>query len=203
MHPAQGASYDDGSPARSAADDEARIVDSSRDPQAAVVVVACTTEGTIDRGRELLAVARAESDTAVYGRFASDNLAAVYAMRKTGLSLELRSLSVAERYRGQGYGLACLDDALRRAGKRPLVVETDEATLGFYRAAGFKLVGKRRDPGGSARYRLGWHAPTSARPLLPGQGRRITSSGAGAQSLPVPCFEDRDRTDASPPERRR
>jgi hypothetical protein len=60
----------------------------------------------------------------------------------------------------------CLYDALLRSGKRPVVVECDERCFPFFRAVGFKLVGKRKTADGSARYRLGWHAP---RPKAPGE----------------------------------
>ncbi|MGB3329397.1 MAG: hypothetical protein WBA46_10615, partial [Thermomicrobiales bacterium] len=52
-----------------------------------------------------------------------------------------------------------LTDALRRSGKRPLTAETDEDGLPFYKACGFKLVGRRVHPSGTVRYRIGWHAP--------------------------------------------
>jgi hypothetical protein len=39
------------------------------------------------------------------------------------------------------------------------VAETDEDGLGFYKACGFKLVGRRTHPSGTFRYRVGWHAP--------------------------------------------
>ena len=191
MAPAPGASLGDGSVVVDAGEADVRPLDPSRDAEAAALLAACTPHGTVEAGRELLAAARAETDTSLYGLFAGDDLAAVYALRKTGLSLELSLLVVAEPLRRRGHGRACLADALRRAGKRPLVVETDEATLGFYRAAGFKLVGKRRDPSGSVRYRFGWHAPTPARPLVHGQNRRSTLPCSTDPSLLEPGIEDR------------
>ena len=88
-----------------------------------------------------------------------EELVAVKVPRKEGLIVELTHLAVAENHRRKGYGRACIMDLLRRLGKRPLVVETDEETMGFYQASGFKLVGRRRRPDGTFRYRLGLHAP--------------------------------------------
>ena len=39
------------------------------------------------------------------------------------------------------------------------MVEADETGFAFYKAIGFKMVGKRKRPDGTVRYRLGWHAP--------------------------------------------
>ena len=127
----------------------------AHDDQAASILAPCTPDGNA----ATLAALRADPDTALYGAFAGDDLVALYALRTPGLTVELTLLVVAPAHRRRGHGRACLDDALRRAGKRPLVAETDAATLPFYTAAGFKLVGKRRHPSGALRYRLGWHAP--------------------------------------------
>ncbi len=138
-------------------------LDPTRDAEAAAILAACTLDGTPEAGRAVLADARCDPERDIYGLAVGDTLVAVCVTRKAPLSVEITHLAVAGARRRQGYGRACLQDALRRAGKRPLVVETDEAGLGFYRACGFKLVGRRRHPSGAARYRLGWHAP-AARP---------------------------------------
>ena len=136
-------------------------LDPTHDEAAAAILAACTVEGTVDAGRALLAAARQDPDSEVYGLTVHGELVAVSVLKKIPMSLEVAALAVAEGHRRRGHGGACLTDALRRAGKRPLVVETDEAGLGFYRACGFKLVGRRRHPSGVARYRLGWHAPAA------------------------------------------
>jgi ribosomal protein S18 acetylase RimI-like enzyme len=100
-----------------------------------------------------------------------DELVAVYATKKISMALEVVALAVAENRRRQGHGRACLRDALRRAGRRPLVVETDDEGLPFYKAVGLKVVGRRKGPGGTPRYRLGWHAP---RPGSPGLQSGVT-----------------------------
>lgn len=132
------------------------------DEAAAVLLAPCTVTGTVDAGADALSAARADRETTLYALIDGGELVAVYALRRHGLSLEVPLLAVAEGRRRQGFGRACLADALRRAGKRPLVAEADDATLAFYRAVGFKLVGKRRADDGVTRYRLGWHAPRPA-----------------------------------------
>jgi len=139
-------------------------LDPARDEEAALILAACTPEGTAAAGRGLLAAARFDPDNTVTGLVQDDALLAVCVTHKAPMSVEVTHLVVADGHRRRGHGRACLQDALRRAGKRPLVADTDEAGLPFYRARGFKLVGRRKAPDGSARYRLGWHAPAAHPP---------------------------------------
>ena len=63
---------------------------------------------------------------------------------------------------------ASADDVHGRAvprGKTPLVLTANDESVGFAKAVGFKIVGKRRQPDGTFLTRLGWHAP---RPTEPG-----------------------------------
>ena len=129
------------------------------DATAGVILAACTLSGTPEQGRLVLAQARNDPACAVYGMTMNDELVAVYITRKDGLVIELTALAVAEGHRGKRYGRACVMDLLRRAGKRPIVVETNDDALGFYQAAGFKLVARRRLANNTIRYRLGLHAP--------------------------------------------
>jgi GNAT superfamily N-acetyltransferase len=116
-----------------------------------------------------VAALRAEPDVDLIALTADGELVAAYALRRVKLMNELPLVVVTPGRRRQGFGRACLQDALRRSGKRPLVAEADEAARPFYLAVGFKLVGKRKDAAGTWRYRLGWHAPR------PGHG--ATNSG--------------------------
>jgi GNAT superfamily N-acetyltransferase len=83
----------------------------------------------------------------------------VYGLRKAGLSYELPWLAVAPSWRGQRYGRSALVDALRRCGRKPMTVETDEIGKGWFEAIGFRTVGRRSGAGGEFRYRMGWYAP--------------------------------------------
>ncbi len=137
-----------------------------QDEAAATLLGACAPGGTPEEGRCLLDALNAEDASTVYGFTVGDNLAVVYALRKVSMAMEVVFVAVTPSHRGQGLGRAALADAPRRAGARPLVAETDEAGLGFFKACGFKLVGRRKDPNGATRYRLGWHAPNLRTPTL-------------------------------------
>jgi GNAT superfamily N-acetyltransferase len=116
-----------------------------------------------DETRTLVAALRADPEVTLYGIVKDDKPVAVIALRKASMANEVALLVVSPQHRGQGLAKRCLSDALRRSGRRPLTVETDESCAQFYKACGFKIVGRRSDPDGSFRYRLGWHAPTPKR----------------------------------------
>jgi GNAT superfamily N-acetyltransferase len=130
-----------------------------RDEEVAAIIAAARADGSLDRGREIVAAARAAADPTVRGLIIEDRLAAVYIMQKVGSANEIRALAAAADHRGQGYERLLLVDSFAQTGKRPLVVEASEGGRIFYQQAGFKLVGRRRQPDGQFRYRLGRHAP--------------------------------------------
>ena len=82
-----------------------------------------------------------------------------YLMIQIPMANEIVLLAIDPAYRRRGLGRMCCMDALFRSGKRPLVLTANDASLGFVRTVGFKLVGKRKQPDGSMLTRLGWHAP--------------------------------------------
>ena len=130
-----------------------------QDESAAAILAPATGAGTVEQARDVIAAARTDPDTELFGLNIDGELAGVYLLHKVTLMNEITHLAIAERFRRQGHGRACLYDALLRSGRRPLVVETDDDAVGFYKRCGFKLVGKRKHPSGTIRYRLGWHAP--------------------------------------------
>lgn len=134
-------------------------LESEFDDEAAAILAACSGEGSSERGRQLVAAARTDPAASLFGVFAEGRLAGVYVLRKANLMNEVALLAVAPEQRRRGHGRMCLYDALLRSGRRPLVVETDDESLAFYKRVGFKIVGKRKGPDGTPRYRLGWHAP--------------------------------------------
>jgi ribosomal protein S18 acetylase RimI-like enzyme len=82
-----------------------------------------------------------------------------YLMTNIGPANEVQLLAIDPAHRRKGHGRMCCMDALFRSGKRPLVLNADEAAAGFAKAVGFKIIGKRRQPDGGSMYRFGWHAP--------------------------------------------
>jgi ribosomal protein S18 acetylase RimI-like enzyme len=134
-------------------------LDPERDEAAAAILASATGKGSTAQGREFIAEARIDPNASIYGLSVGSTLVAVYVLRKASQMNEIACLAVAEGQRRQGHGRASLYDALLRSGRRPLAVETDDDAVGFYQACGFKVVGKRKQPNGVMRYRLGWHAP--------------------------------------------
>lgn len=96
---------------------------------------------------------------AILVAFQHRELVAVYGLRRDGLANDLAVIAVRPDRQRRGIGKLLLQDALRRSGKRPLAAQTPEATLGFFKACGFKLVGRRVQPSGEVHFRVGWHAP--------------------------------------------
>ncbi len=118
-----------------------------------------TGDGTLAAAAARIDDLLAADKAGLYGAYIAHELVAAYGIRRDGMSNEVPLIAVRADHRRRGIGRALLQDALRRSGKRPLVVETDDEGLPFYKACGFKLFGKRPHPSGVVRYRLGWHAP--------------------------------------------
>lgn len=138
---------------------EIRPLTSANDPDASRILADATGEGTADAGQAAIDSARAGGGDRVLGARLDGTLVAVYTLKRDGMANEIAHIAVAPEHRRRGIGRSLLQDALRRSGRRPLVAETDEEGLPFYKACGFKMVGRRKQPDGTFRYRIGWHAP--------------------------------------------
>ncbi|HET7092861.1 MAG TPA: hypothetical protein VFI22_05265 [Thermomicrobiales bacterium] len=128
-----------------------------RDAEAAALIAATGRE---PEPAGLLAALRADPAATLYGVVKNGALAAVYGLKKVGLTLELRPLAAASNW---DEWLA-LKEAVARAGRWSVVVETSEADAATYLQMGFRKVSRRRGPDGEPRYRLGWHTPTRRHP---------------------------------------
>jgi hypothetical protein len=117
-----------------------------------------------------LASMRQDPDTTIVAAFDGERAAALYVLRKVGVTTQLL-LVAADPAADPARGLeaAAVRDAGERVGRRPLTVETSERALAWYKGLGFKLVGKRRKADGSWGYRLGWHGKREGTlPIVPG-----------------------------------
>lgn len=138
---------------------EARPWPADRDPEAAALLADATGEGTPEAAQSAIDDARAGGDNRVFAGLLNGELVGAYTLKRDGMANQIGVIAVAEPHRRRGIGRALLQDALRRSGRRPLVAESDEEGLPFYKACGFKMVGRRKQPNGVFRYRIGWHAP--------------------------------------------
>lgn len=138
---------------------ELRPLASSDDAQATQILASATGEGTPEAAQIRIDEARSAGADRVIGGWLNDALIGAYTLERDGMANEVRLIAVAQDHRMQGFGKVMLYDALRRSGRRPLTAETDDDALGFYKACGFKMVGRRKHPSGVFRYRVGWHAP--------------------------------------------
>lgn len=138
---------------------ELRPLAESDDPLAARVLADATGEGTAEAAQIRIEQARSGGADRVFGGWLHDQLIAAYTLVRDGMANQVEIIAVKPDFRRRGFGRMMLTDALRRSGRRPLTAETDENALGFYKACGFKMVGRRKHPSGEFRYRVGWHAP--------------------------------------------
>lgn len=132
------------------------------DASAAAILASATGENTAQAAQIVLDRARTAGDDRVIGGWLNDQLISAYTIERDGMANQVTIIAVEPDHRRKGFGKTMLMDALRRSGRRPLTAETDEDALGFYKACGFKMVGRRKQPNGIFRYRVGWHAPRNA-----------------------------------------
>lgn len=138
---------------------ELRPLAEKDDAAAASLLAAATGENTAEAAQIVIDRARSGGNDRVIGGWLHDALIGAYTIERDGMANQVTIIAVEHDHRKQGFGRMMLLDALRRSGRRPLTAETDEDSLGFYKACGFKMVGRRKHPSGVFRYRVGWHAP--------------------------------------------
>lgn len=129
------------------------------DALAAAILAEATGENTPEAAQIVMDRARTSGNDRVIGGWLNDVLIGAYTIERDGMANQVTIIAIAPEFRRQGFGKTMLMDALRRSGRRPLTAETDDDALGFYKACGFKMVGRRKHPSGIFRYRVGWHAP--------------------------------------------
>lgn len=138
---------------------ELKPLDPKHDNTAATILAEATGENTPEAAQAVMDRTRNAGADRVIGGWLNDELIGAYTIERDGMANQVTTLAVTSDHRRKGFGKTMLLDALRRSGRRPLTAETDEESLGFYKACGFKMVGRRKHPSGVFRYRVGWHAP--------------------------------------------
>jgi ribosomal protein S18 acetylase RimI-like enzyme len=135
---------------------------------AANLLAACAQLGSPEQALSAISAMRGDGGGEVLAWIEDETLVAVYGLRKNGPSYVMPWLAVDPAWRGKRYGRSALTDALRRCGRSPMTVEADDGHVGWFQRVGFKIVGRKPQPDGGYRYRLGWYAPR--RPDEPGYG---------------------------------
>lgn len=149
----------------------------SRADEIARVLASAVGDGNEATAKQRIEAVRNEGPNRVFGATIKGEVVGAYTLKRNGMANEIDLLAVAKSHRRRGIGRILLQDALRRSGRRPLVAETDDEGLDFYKACGFKLVGRRKQPEtGRFRYRVGWHAP----------GLRFKGGSTGAMTYQSP-----------------
>lgn len=150
-----------------------RLMEPDEIDQAAGILADATREGTADATRAELQSHHDAPGSAVFIVTLDDDLIGAYVLAAAQMSVEVILFAVRKDMRRRGIGTIIMQDALRRAGMRPMVVETGEETMPFFTAIGFKKFGRRKSPNGEVRYRVGWHTP----------GQRTTTGASDEQRI--------------------
>jgi ribosomal protein S18 acetylase RimI-like enzyme len=121
---------------------------------AAEIAAASFGPGTSTFARRQIKAIRSRPNGHAVGLFTDGELVAVYGLLIGPQTTEMAFLAVAEQCRGFGHGRTCLLDAIERSNGQPVVVETDDDAVDFYRACGWDSEEVRTPPHGRTRYRL-------------------------------------------------
>lgn len=146
-------------PSETAANLDVRLMGPAELDAVAELLADATSEGAVESARNALESHQQAQGAAIFIVTLAGDLAGAYIMAPAQMSVEVALFAVRKDLRRRGLGRIIMQDALRRAGHRPMVVETGEATMPFFTAIGFKKFGRRKGPNGEVRYRVGWHTP--------------------------------------------
>jgi GNAT superfamily N-acetyltransferase len=102
---------------------------------------------------ERVKVSYTEPDRTLAAGFANGRLAGVIGYRRRDTELEITHIAVREDFRHQGVARALIYAISRPCADLELVAETDDETVGFYRAIGFRAEALPREIGCAQRWR--------------------------------------------------
>ncbi len=126
---------------------------------AAMLLADATPEGTEAAAAAIVAHHEANEGSAIFLVYLSGMPIAAFILAPAQMSIEMPLIAVRSEIRRRGIGTIIVQDAVRRAGNRPVVAETPESVLPFFTHVGFKKFGRRSGPDGAVRWRVGWHTP--------------------------------------------
>jgi GNAT superfamily N-acetyltransferase len=138
---------------------DVRLMQPDQRPLAAMILADATAEGTEDAASAALEALEAGEGNAIFIVYLAGLPIASFVLVPAQMSIEMPLIAVRPEMRRRGIGTIIARDAVRRAGHRPVVVETPEDVLPFFTAVGSKKFGRRKGPNGEIRYRVGWHTP--------------------------------------------
>jgi GNAT superfamily N-acetyltransferase len=138
---------------------DVRVMTEDQRALAAMILADATAEGTPEAATREIAELAGIEGSAVFIVWLAGLPIAAYVLTPAKMSVEMPLIAVRPEMRRKGIGTIIAQDAVRRAGHRPVVTETPEATMPFFAAVGFKKFGRRKGPAGEVRWRVGWHTP--------------------------------------------
>lgn len=125
----------------------------------AMILADATPEGSEEAASRVIAEHEVIEGSAFFLVYLNGLPIAAYILSPAQMSVEMPLIAVRKEMRRRGIGTIIIQDALRRAGNRPVVAETPEEMMPFFTAVGFKKFGRRKGPNGEPRFRVGWHTP--------------------------------------------
>ena len=111
--------------------------------------VGCPTVEKLERVRAVYT----EPDRGLAAAFVSGLIAGAIGYRRRDTELEITHLAVREDSRRQGVARALIAAVLRRQADCEPIAETDDETVGFYRAVGFRTEALPREIDRAQRWR--------------------------------------------------
>ena len=138
---------------------DVRLAEPGDHSLAAMILADATPEGSEEAASKVIAEQVAIEGSAIFIVYLNGLPIAAYILAPAQMSVEMPLIAVRKEMRRRGIGTIIMQDALRRAGNRPVVAETPEELMPFFKEVGFKKFGRRKSPNGEPRFRVGWHTP--------------------------------------------
>jgi len=143
---------------------DVRLMEPGERSLAAMILADATVAGTEEEAARVVAEHEAKEGSAVFLVYLDGLPVGAFILAPAQMSVEMPLIAVRKEMRRRGLGTIIVQDAVRRAGNRPVVAETPEELMPFFTKVGFKKFGRRKGPNGETRYRVGWHTPGMRNP---------------------------------------